>query len=137
MLNQQKIRCMTKAAAFEDREDRGYFKMNRYFRVDYIIFGMIKSAVAVTVGAALVVLVWGLIHAEELLTGTALEDFFDIGRTIGTYYAIALIVSVVIAFIVYLVRYQRMRKSMKQYLGLLKTIQKMNEQEEKSTWKVS
>ena len=41
--------------------------INRFFRGDYVIYGMIKSAISLTVAFALAVGMWIIYHAEELM----------------------------------------------------------------------
>ena len=127
MLNEDKIRWMTKAAAFEERERNASFKTNRFFWWDYVTVGMVRSLMCITLGAALVLLVWVLMHLEELLTGVQLDAFLAIGKTALRYYVIVAICYLVISFFVYTVKYRRSEKKMEQYLYLLGKIEKMNE----------
>ncbi|MBR1813420.1 MAG: hypothetical protein IJ773_06310 [Lachnospiraceae bacterium] len=129
MLNEEKIRLMTKAAAFEEREKKGILRTNRFFCFDFVTGGMLKTAVGITIGAVLVAALWGLIHIEELLTQTRLEAFIDIGLTIVFYYAIVLLIYTAISLVVYLIKYWRAEAQMQQYVNLLRRIEKIDERE--------
>lgn len=133
MLNPQKIKWMTKASMYEQKEEKGMLRMNRYFPGDYICYGMIKSAIGVTCSAVLIAGVWLLIHAEELLTMTPFEDLTAKGLNMLFYYIAALVIWLVVSFFVYLIRYRRMQKSLKEYLTCLKKIKKMQDKEKRET----
>lgn len=132
MLNPKKIRWMTKASAYEEKERRGALKINRYFCGDYICFGMIKAAVGVTLGTVVIFLVWVLTCAEELLTTKTYEELIRIGVHVIFYYVIALIVYLCIAFFVYQIRYRAMQKSLKGYVDALKQVKKIQNKEKQT-----
>lgn len=132
MLNPKKIRWMTKASAYEEKERRGALKVNRYFCGDYICFGMIKAAVGVTLGTVVIFLVWVLTCAEELLTTKTYEELIRIGVHLIFYYVIALIVYLCIAFFVYQIRYRAMQKSLKGYVDALKQVKKIQNKEKQA-----
>ena len=143
MLNPKKIKWMTRASMYAQKEERGTFRMNQYFAGDYICYGMIKAAIGITIVAFLVLGVWGLLHAEELLTMTAYEDLVELAFDIAFYYAVALVVFVAIAFVVFAAKYALMQKNLKEYVIYLKKIKKIQneekiavnaDQEEQETW---
>ncbi|MBR5474762.1 MAG: hypothetical protein IKU83_05075 [Lachnospiraceae bacterium] len=143
MLNPRKIKWMTKASIYAQKEERGAFRMNQYFAGDYICYGMIKAAIGITIVALLVLGVWGVMHAEELLTTTAYEDLIALAYKIAFYYATALVVFVGIAFVVFAAKYALMQKSLREYVVYLKKIKKIQteekkavnaDQEEQETW---
>ena len=43
MISKERVRHMTKLAAFEEREGKKYHKMTQYFRRDYVGLELIKS----------------------------------------------------------------------------------------------
>ncbi len=132
MLNNKKIKWMTKASIYAQKEERGAFRMNQYFPGDYVCYGMIKAAIGITIVALLVLGVWGLMHAEELLTMTAYEDLIAIGLQAAYRYAVVLVIFVAIAFFVFAVKYYQMSKDMKEYLAYLRKIKKIQEEEKKA-----
>ena len=129
MIDHEKIRLMTRAAAFEEREKRGAFKINEYFCSDYVSREMLRAAIGITVGYLLAVGVWALIHFEELLTKTQIEGLILIGERLLFLYVIVLLAVLGIAAVVALHKYRRMEKQMKQYVNLLKMIDKMDSED--------
>jgi hypothetical protein len=132
MLNPKKIKWMTKASVYEEKEEKGALKVNRYFRGDYICYGMIKAAVGITVSTVLIFAVWLLVHAEELMTTKTYEELVQIGVRLVFCYAVALIIYLCIAFFVYHIRYRAMQKSLKGYLETLKQIKKIQSKEKQA-----
>jgi len=132
MLNPRKIKWMTKASIYAQKEERGAFRMNQYFAGDYICYGMIKAAIGITIVALLVLGVWGLMHAEELLTMMAYEDLIALAYDIAFKYAVVLIVFVAIAFVVFSAKYALMKKSLNEYVVYLKKIRKIQSEEKKA-----
>ena len=55
MLNEERIRLMTRMAAYEEHEGKKDIAISGYFRGDYISFQLLKSAIYATVGFALAV----------------------------------------------------------------------------------
>ena len=130
MLNEDKIRYMPKAAAFEERERGGAFRTNRFFWWDYVTTGMLRALIGVTLSAVLILILWGAIHLEELLTGVQVDAMIQIGMTALRWYIPVAAVYLLISFVVYVVKYRRSEKKMEQYLSLLGRIERMNEKTE-------
>ena len=67
MLNEEKIKSMTKAAAFENGTEKENLKINQYFRSDYVGLQLIKSLIAYIVAFCLIVTIWIMIGTEEIM----------------------------------------------------------------------
>ena len=48
MLNENKIKMMTKMAIYEKNEGRQMIKNSRYFKGDYVAFGVLRTLIATT-----------------------------------------------------------------------------------------
>lgn len=48
MLNDRKIRLMTKLALYERKEGKEDIKLSKYYRTDYVRLQVLKTVVAVT-----------------------------------------------------------------------------------------
>ena len=127
MLNEDKIRLMTKITMFEKKEHKRLLSSNRYFKSDYISKYLIHSFFGYTLSAALVLVVWILYHIEYLLKTITIDGIIEIGRKSVSYYLIGLGVYLVITFIVAFRKYQIAQKVMKQYIGKLKHLEKRYE----------
>ena len=112
MLNEERIRLMTKAAEFEAREGREAFKVNEYFRGDYVTFHMVKAWIGGTIA--------------EMYT----LDFAGLGMSVVKWYVLFIIVYELIVFLAYYRRYTRVREEMKEYYAQLRQISGLYEQED-------
>ena len=54
MLNERKIRLMTKTAIYEKNKGKGDMKLNMYTGSDYVRFNIIKTVLGATVTAILI-----------------------------------------------------------------------------------
>ena len=52
MLNENKIKMMTKMAIYEKNEGRQMIKNSRYFKGDYVAFGVLRTCLLYTSDAA-------------------------------------------------------------------------------------
>ena len=131
MIRVNKVKTMTRAAIFEKKEARGALAINRFFMSDYVVYGLIKSAISITIAFALTVGMWVIYHAEELMTEKTVEDLFALGKQGIALYAIVLIAFLLVSIAVYCVRYQSAQKRLKEYRSHLRKLAK-NYQDEAS-----
>ncbi len=129
MIRANKVKTMTRAAIFEKREERGALAVNRFFRGDYVIYGMIKSAISLTIAFFLAVGMWVIYHAEELMTEKSVADLFALGKQGVMLYVMALVAFLVISLVVYCVRYEKAQKRLKGYRGHLRKLAKAYQDE--------
>ena len=61
MLNEEKIRLMTKAASFEAGEGKKALEMNRFYKGDYLTIHLIGAWISYTVAFCLCVGLWAFI----------------------------------------------------------------------------
>lgn len=131
MLNQDRIRLMTKLAAYEQGKGKEYMPMSQYYRRDYIGFQMIKTFLYSTISFCILFLLQLLYQLEEFLNLLYRMDWQDYVVGIAARYIIFVVVYQIIAWTVYSYRYQRGQKYQKLYLNRLKKVQKMYEREDK------
>lgn len=124
MIQKNKVRTMTRAAIFEQEEQRGAMYTTSFFCMDYIVYGLIKSAISVTFAALLVFVAWGLYHSEELMTEKSVSELLHIGIQVLKMYGVALAVFLVISLIVSLIRYSKATRKMKEYRTSLRKLMK-------------
>jgi len=130
MLSEERIRLMTRAAEFEQKEGRDAFKINDYFRGDYVSFHMVKAAISGSLGFLVMVGLWMLYQLEELLAGLHSLDIQVFVTGIVKWYLLFIIVFELIVFWAYNTKYTRMKHLMKDYHMQLKDIGQLYEKEE-------
>ena len=105
MINEEKVKIMTKLAMYEQGKGRKYLPVSRYYRSDYIGEYLLEN-----------------IHKMNLV---ALGAYIIIG------YLVVLIVYSVLTYIQYSVKYHRAKKSVREYYGQLTSLSKIYAREER------
>ena len=86
MLDEKRIRQMTKLAFFEKKEEKNALRIGRYFRSDYIGKELLKNFFLASIGYILVLAVAVLYHIEWLVDEIDTIDLqFAAGCLIASY----------------------------------------------------
>ena len=119
MLDEEKIRLMTKLAHYESEQGKEELKISRYYRSDYIGIGLLKNLLLISLGY---ILLWGLIVAynlDFLLDNLHKLNFsFVIFEIAIGYVAIVLIYSI-ITYVKRFSQYRKAKKSVQEYYSKL------------------
>lgn len=136
MIRTNKVKIMTRAAIFEKKEENRALYVSRFFQNDYIIYGMLKSAISLTFAFAFGACMWVIYHAEELMTEKSVSDLFALGKELVGWYLAGFGYLFIDFLVVYWVRYHDARKRLKDYRSnlrkLLKTYQEETTAKERS-----
>ncbi len=97
MLNRDKIRLMTKLAAFEKKEGKEVLQTGEYFRSDYISNRVLLAELHYTLCFILVVMVVMLMRLESILLNLSLQYLRGAARILGLAYVIGLIITGIIS----------------------------------------
>lgn len=127
MLNRDKIILMTRLAAYENREGKRNNAVGSYFRGDYVskkmIGSLISAAVAYMIGLALYL----LYNKEELMDQIYNMDLVMFGKGILVKFLVFVVGYGLLSYVVYSVRYSRVKKSQKIYQHNLKKLANLYE----------
>lgn len=129
MLNEDRIKLMTKMASYESKEGKKEIPISKFFRIDYVTLNMLKSAISITIAFCLIVVMWVSYKADFFMSNIHKMDLFTLGRSIFKYYVLVLAVYMIIAYFVYMVKYHNARNGVKKYYGQLKRLSKLYEKE--------
>ena len=131
MLNEERIKLMTKTAAYEENEGKKNMAIGSYFRSDYLELHVIQSLLYGTLAFLVVGAMVLYYQFETFLQDIYKMDLLQFGKDILRYYIIFLVVNAVISYIVYSVRYSRAKRSLKRYYNNLKKLSALYEREGK------
>jgi hypothetical protein len=129
MVNQEKVRLMAQAESYRRREKRRALKINQYSKGTYVSLQVVKSLIFCTVGAAVLAIMGGIYHGENLLAEYDMSQLTVLLRNIAAMYAAALCIAGVISCRSYSRRYSKARSSAKRYYLILRKINHYNEKE--------
>lgn len=130
MLNEKRIYLMTQLALFEEHHREQLDGVQTYFRSDYIGRHMIKNGLRVTLAYLLVLIGWGLYHAETLIVDITKIDVMALGARILFYYAVSMCVFLLLTYIIQAIRYSRAKEDLYEYRQLLKELERAYQQED-------
>ncbi|MCI8494951.1 MAG: hypothetical protein HFI74_04630 [Lachnospiraceae bacterium] len=131
MLNEERIRLMTKMASYEEGIGKEYLPMKQYYRRDYVSLEMLKTFFTSTIAFGILCLCWILYEMENITEVLNNGDLISFGISILVKYLIFIVIYQVIAFLVYNRRYTKATRSVKTYYSILKRVQRLREKEEK------
>lgn len=129
MLNEERIKLMTKMAAYEEHEEKKNLAIGSYFRSDYISLQVIKSIISATLAFVIGFGVFIFYDFEVFMQDIYKVDLLELGKDLLTSYLIFMGIYAVIAYIVYTYRYNNAKKSLKKYFNNLKHLSKLYERD--------
>lgn len=121
MLDNKKIRIMTKLALYEQKSNEN-INMSKYFKSDYVRLQMIKSFISVTIGYLLLLFLISFFQAEFLLDQAGQLNYIRVGQYILGLYIIIITIYMATSFFVYSYKYDNSRKSLTKYYKLLQEL---------------
>ena len=122
MLNEERIKLMTKMAAYEADEGKKNVAIGNYFRGDYIGLQVIKSIISATIAFVIVFGLFVFYDFEVFMSDIYKMDLLGFGRTVITAYLIFVAVYALISYMIYTYRYAKAKKSLKMYYNNLKKL---------------
>lgn len=122
MVNQDKVRLITKVECYRQCEKRDALWTNRYSRFAYVSQKIVKSWIFCTLGALLLVVLWAVYNSEWLLSIYNMDELSDVALRVLMVYVGAMLVIGVISWRTYRRRYKQARTSVKRYYVMLRKL---------------
>lgn len=122
MLSQERIKLMTKMAAYEENEGKKYMSIGSYFRSDYMGMQVIRSVICGTLAFFLLTGLYVYYHFETMMQDIYKMDLLLLGRRVLFYYIVFIAAYSVITYVIYSFRYSRAKRSLKHYYYHLKQL---------------
>ena len=131
MLDERKVKLMTKLALYEHTQGKEDFKISEYYRKDYVSYEMIKAFVTSTISFGILFLCWIIYKMDGLTEFLEGKDLPGLGASIAIKYVVFVCIYQIIAFFVYNWRYKKATASVREYYYTLKKVEKLQEKEER------
>ncbi len=131
MINQDRLRLMTKMAAYEADEGKKNMAIASYFRSDYMGLQIIKSVICATLAYLIIFGLFIYYDFETYMQGIYKMDLMAFGKNVLFYYVIFVVAYCLICYIVYSIRYYKAKKSLKKYYNRLKQLSAMYDLEKR------
>ncbi len=129
MIQQDRVREMTKMAIYEEGKGREELAVCRYFRSDYVGLQLVKTFFCATVAYVILAAFWALYHADDFLQGMSLEQLKRTGIWVLVFYGVFLTIFMIITFVYARIRYKKCYAGVKVYKRHLNRIVKMYDRE--------
>lgn len=122
MLNQDKVRTMTRLAIYEQGKGKEELKINKYYKNDYIRLQVIKSFIASTLASLLIAVIIALYQSEYLILNATKLNFAEIGKAVLLIYIMVSIFYFIITTTNAALKYNKAKKSLRRYNYLLRKL---------------
>lgn len=132
MLNEERVKLMTKMASYEANEGKRNVSIGSYFRGDYIGLQVMKAIIGATVAFIIVFALFILYDFEVFMADIYKMDLMEFARQVIIYYLVFVLIYAGIAYIVYMIRYGEAKKSLKIYFNNLKKLSYLYDKEIKN-----
>lgn len=129
MLNNRKIRLMTKLAVFETKDGKEDIRLSKYYKTDYVRYQVLKSGLSTTVGYLLILILAFLYKLEYIVKNAVSLDYKTIGSYILGIYILLITVYGLGSLAWFSFRYDASRKRLIRYNKLLKRVNKIYKEE--------
>lgn len=130
MVNEERIKLMTRMAAYEKEEHKKNKKIVSFFKSDYISMQTLKSIVYTTIAFAIMFGLYVLYDFEIFMKEIYQMDIFEFAKSVIIVYGIFLGIILVITYAVSLYQYKRALQSTKLYYANLKKLSRDYGEEE-------
>lgn len=130
MVNEERIKLMTRMAAYEKEEHKKNKKIVSFFKSDYISMQTLKSIVYTTIAFAIMFGLYVLYDFEIFMKEIYQMDIFEFAKSVIIVYGIFLGIILVITYAVSLYQYRRALQSTKLYYANLKKLSRDYGEEE-------
>lgn len=129
MLNEERVKLMTKLASYESKEGKEDLKISAYYQKDYSSLHTIKTVIAITVGYVIALAIGGFSYMDFLIKNVKISLIIMLigGAVIG--YFILVVSYGIGAHQAYKKKHYTARQRVKKYNRNLLRLNKMYEKE--------
>ncbi len=119
MMNEKRIRLMTKLADFEQHNGEMLYKAGTYYCSDYVSAQMMKNLFRITAAYLIGLGLWACYRLDWLLERLNTMDILGIGMGILITYGVILAVSLRLKYLIFSVKYFQAESQMQTYRNML------------------
>ena len=129
MVNEERIKLMTRMAAYEKEEHKKNKTIVGFFRSDYISMQMLKSAVFTTIAFGIIFGLYVLYDFEIFMKEIYRMDLFEFAKNVIIVYLIFIGIILVITYAASMYQYRRALESTRLYYINLKKLSQIYDKE--------
>lgn len=125
MLNEERIRAMTKLAVFEQEHGRENEIASKFYKNDYVSYQMIWTGIMTTIAFVLGTALYLGLNLEEYLNSMHTMDLIGQGKIAVVLYLAILVFMLIVSWFLYRKRYRNAQKSLKEYCEKLRELERI------------
>lgn len=129
MLNEDRIRVMTKLAVLEQEHGKENEIASKFYKNDYVSYNMIWTGIMTTIAFGLGLLLFFLLNFEGYMERMHTMDLVAQGKIVIMLYICVLAFMLILSWFIYRKRYVNARKGLKEYCDTLHLLEKIYNQE--------
>lgn len=129
MIDEKKVKLMTRMASYENNEGREDIKISAYYRKDYASIHMVYSILWVTIGYGCLAGLAGICLFDKLMDSLSMSTVMTLGIGAVAGYFVVVIVYAVVTRTMYSKKHQKARMRVKKYNHDLARLLKIYEKE--------
>lgn len=123
MVNEEKVRIMTKLASFEKGVSKDEIREGGLFKSDYIRSHLIVTIWSYSVAFILILFLLGLYYFDYLVSDAGIREIRSLAIAIAAIYVLVLLCCIFFTVTIYSSRYQQTQKKRKEYYNELKRLE--------------
>lgn len=132
MLNEEKIRIMTRAAIYEKGKGKEDLKVTAYGDSDYVRFNLLKTIIGATISFIFAAGLFVLYRMDDFMANMMKFDLMKLGREVLVIYLIFIGIYIAISIVVYQVKYSTAKRRVNAYNDELEMIEEIAEDDAKN-----
>ena len=129
MIDEKKVKLMTRMASYENNEGREDLKISAYYRKDYASIHMVYTIIWVTIGYGCLMLLIGFCLFDKLMESLSMSAVMTLGIGVVVGYFVVIIAYSVATHTMYSKKHQIARMRVKKYNHDLTRLLKIYEKE--------
>lgn len=130
MIDEERIKLMTRMASYEKEEHKKNKAIISFFKSDYVSLQMVETTVASTIAFAVIFALYVLYDFDLFMKEIYKMDMFGFVKIVLVIYAVFMLISLVVTYVLSMYRYNRAMQCTKRYHSDLKKMSRIYDKEE-------
>lgn len=122
MLNEDKVRLMTRLSIYEKRDGKRTIPVGKYHKKDYVALKIFQTLLAVAVAYICMIGIWVLTQLETILENLNSLNYVSLGVKLLAGFTVLELVFAFLALVIYRKKYEKAKKSLKGYYNNLRKL---------------
>ena len=128
MLNEEKIRIMTRLNLLENSDSKEEIKDSSYYKPDYIRIRLIRTIGSYSIAYVLMLALVALYHFDYLVSNMVIQDIRNMIIAVIALYLLLVLTCVFFTITIYSKKYSQIQKKQKEYVKEIKKLEAFYDQ---------